>query len=118
MKFVHDRSEEFTQKPSDSRFTCGPVNQENSQVTEKTGTICASKIPLARHGHCDVYFGARETVGGSSVSSGCWGEDSDHKKWMGADTPTFAPIRFLFLQLSFHRLKFLPVGRVLESFLC
>src|SRR6266849_8373787 len=54
------------------------------------------EFPLARHGHCDVYFGARETVGGSSVSSGCWGEDSDHKKWMGPDTPTFAPIRYLF----------------------
>ena len=28
--------------------------------------------------------GQEETVGESSVSSGCWGEDSDHKKWMGA----------------------------------
>ena len=39
---------------------------------------CAKKITIARHKCCDVYCGARETVGGSSVSSGCWGEDSNH----------------------------------------
>jgi hypothetical protein len=38
------------------------------------------KNTLARHRRCDVYCGARETVGGSSVSSGCWGEDSNHEK--------------------------------------
>jgi len=37
------------------------------------------KISIARHKCCDVYCGARETVGGSSVSSGCWGEDSNHE---------------------------------------
>src|SRR2546425_9939564 len=95
-----------------------PDSMELLRSREKQRPSRIQEFPLARHGHCDVYFGARETVGGSSVSSGCWGEDSDHEKWMGADTPTFAPIRFLFLQLSFHRLKFLPVGRVLESFLC
>ncbi len=39
----------------------------------------AKAIILARHKRCDVYCGARETVGGSSVSSGCWGEDSNHE---------------------------------------
>jgi hypothetical protein len=38
-----------------------------------------AKISIARHERCDVYCGARETVGGSSVSSGCWGEDSNHE---------------------------------------
>jgi hypothetical protein len=50
---------------------------------------------LARHSHCDVYCGARETVGGSSVSSGCWGEDSNHEYGWARRTPTYvAPIRF------------------------
>ena len=50
---------------------------------------------LARHARCDVYCGARETVGESSVSSGCWGEDSDHEYGWARRTPTFvAPIRF------------------------
>jgi hypothetical protein len=50
---------------------------------------------LARHRRCDVYCGARETVGESSVSSGCWGEDSDHKNGWARRTPTYvAPIRF------------------------
>jgi hypothetical protein len=53
------------------------------------------KNPLARHGRCDVYCGARETVGGSSVSSGCWGEDSNHEYGWARRTPTYvAPIRF------------------------
>jgi hypothetical protein len=53
------------------------------------------KRPLARHKRCDVYCGARETVGESSVSSGCWGEDSDHEYGWARRTPTFvAPIRF------------------------
>lgn len=52
-------------------------------------------MALARHTCCDVYCGARETVGGSSVSSGCWGEDSDHEYGWARRTPTFvAPIRF------------------------
>ena len=50
---------------------------------------------IARHNRCDVYCGARETVGESSVSSGCWGEDSDHKNGWARRTPTYvAPIRF------------------------
>src|SRR5260370_482476 len=53
------------------------------------------KKPLARHGRCDVYCGARETVGESSVSSGCWGEDSNHEYGWARRTPTYvAPIRF------------------------
>jgi len=40
--------------------------------------------------------GQEETVGESSVSSGCWGEDSDHKYGWTRPTPTFvASIRFL-----------------------
>jgi len=40
--------------------------------------------------------GQEETVGESSVSSGCWGEDSDHKYGWTRRTPTFvASIRFL-----------------------
>ena len=39
--------------------------------------------------------GQEETVGESSVSSGCWGEDSDHEYGWARRTPTFvAPIRF------------------------
>ena len=53
------------------------------------------KNSLARHRHCDVYCGARETVGESSVSSGCWGEDSNHEYGWARRTPTYvAPIRF------------------------
>ena len=40
--------------------------------------------------------GQEETVGESSVSSGCWGEDSDHTYGWARRTPTFvALIRFL-----------------------
>jgi hypothetical protein len=54
-----------------------------------------TKKVLARHSRCDVYCGARETVGGSSVSSGCWGEDSNHEYGWARRTPTYvAPIRF------------------------
>jgi 3-dehydroquinate synthase len=60
--------------------------------------IQVPKKPLARHGRCDVYCGARETVGGSSVSSGCWGEDSNHEYGWARRTPTYvAPIRFCVL---------------------
>src|SRR6476646_3960918 len=60
----------------------------------------SSKNPLARHKRCDVYCGARETVGGSSVSSGCWGEDSNHEYGWARRTPTYvAPIRFSSQQL-------------------
>ena len=39
--------------------------------------------------------GQEETVGESSVSCGCWGEDSDHEYGWARRTPTFvAPIRF------------------------
>lgn len=39
--------------------------------------------------------GQEETVGESSVSSGCWGEDSDHEYGWARRTPTYvAPIRF------------------------
>jgi hypothetical protein len=45
--------------------------------------------------------GQEETVGESSVSSGCWGEDSDHKYGWARRTPTFvAPIRFF--KRTFH----------------
>ncbi len=68
------------------------------------------KKALARHTRCDVYCGARETVGGSSVSSGCWGEDSNHEYGWARRTPTYvAPIRFSSLWIRFlprmHRLK-------------
>ncbi|MDQ3666205.1 MAG: hypothetical protein M3410_06335, partial [Acidobacteriota bacterium] len=49
---------------------------------------------------CDVYCGARETVGESIVSSGCWGEDSDHEYGWARRTPTYvAPIRFFWASL-------------------
>jgi hypothetical protein len=48
--------------------------------------------------------GQEETVGESSVSSGCWGEDSDHKYGWARRTPTFvAPIRF------YHTFQFQPI---------
>jgi len=48
--------------------------------------------------------GQEETVGESSVSSGCWGEDSDHKYGWARRTPTFvAPIRF------YHTFLFHPI---------
>src|SRR6185503_9217843 len=55
-----------------------------------------------------VYCGARETVGGSSVSSGCWGEDSNHEYGWARRTPTYvAPIRFLSKEniAPMHRLE-------------
>src|SRR3982750_3513504 len=56
----------------------------------------SEKLFLAWHRHCDVYYGARETVGGSSVSSGCWGEDSNHEYgWGGGPPPDVAPLPFL-----------------------
>src|SRR5215217_203388 len=68
------------------------VNGLSSWVTKKT---------VARHRRCDVYCGARETVGGSSVSSGCWGEDSNHEYGWARRTPTYvAPIRFLQVMTS------------------
>src|SRR5215213_5058814 len=58
------------------------------------------KKTVARHGRCDVYCGERETVGGSSVSSGCWGEDSNHEYGWARRTPTYvAPIRFLYTRI-------------------
>ena len=44
----------------------------------------------------DVYCGARETVGGSSVSSGCWGEDSNHEYGWARRTPTSCRAHSLF----------------------
>ena len=47
--------------------------------------------------------GQEETVGESSVSSGCWGEDSDHKYGWARRTPTFvAPIRFFDYTIHFQ----------------
>ena len=47
-------------------------------------------------------MGQEETVGESSVSSGCWGEDSDHKYGWARRTPTFvAPIRFFITPSDF-----------------
>jgi len=77
--------------------------------------------------------GQEETVGESSVSSGCWGEDSDHEYGWARRTPTFvAPIRFFcwlfnpilteknsgrviecrLLGLQLMNKKMLPAGRV------
>src|SRR6185369_8979312 len=65
-----------------------------SQQTRRSS--CLEKKALARHSRCGVYCGARETVGGSSVSSGCWGEDSNHEYGWARRTPTYvAPIRYL-----------------------
>src|SRR4030095_371579 len=62
---------------------------------QTSGSVSLAKNLLARHRRCDVYCGARETVGGSSVSSGCWGEDSHHEYGWARRTPTYvAPIRF------------------------
>jgi hypothetical protein len=54
-----------------------------------------AEFVLARHEHCEVYFGARETVGESSVSSGCWGEDSDHEYEWARALPRLRPFAFL-----------------------
>ena len=52
---------------------------EDAKLLKREDSGAAQKLPLAWHEHCGVYCGARETVGGSSVSSGCWGEDSNHE---------------------------------------
>jgi len=58
--------------------------------------------------------GQEETVGESSVSSGCWGEDSDHEYGWARRTPTFvAPIRFFPLHFSIP-VQLLKSGRMLE----
>src|SRR5688500_4078509 len=79
-------------------------------LAEQTAhSIPLNKNPLARHSRCGVYCGARETVGGSSVSSGCWGEDSNHEYGWARRTPTYvAPIRYL------NGLLLLPQMRRLE----
>jgi hypothetical protein len=57
--------------------------------------------------------GQEETVGESSVSSGCWGEDSDHKYEWARRTPTFvAPIRIFWH--SPVQFKFVKIHRMLE----
>jgi hypothetical protein len=79
---------------------------------QTSGSVSLAKNLLARHRRCDVYCGARETVGGSSVSSGCWGEDSNHEYGWARRTPTYvAPIRF-----SSDSLRCDPLKTV-ESFL-
>jgi hypothetical protein len=66
----------------------------SSENPKKNGPDLSSNFPLARHERCDVYFGARETVGGSSVSSGCWGEDSNHEYEWARTLPRSRPFAF------------------------
>src|SRR4030095_17214679 len=62
---------------------------------QTSGSVSLAKNLLARHRRCDVYCGARETVGGSSVSSGCWGEDSNHEYgWGGGTAPLVIALLF------------------------
>src|SRR6266404_2854352 len=62
----------------------------------------AKAIILARHKRCDVYCGARETVGGSSVSSGCWGEDSNHENEWALRPPRCSAHSLFFERLHFQ----------------
>ena len=64
------------------------LNNLNSEMNSR-GQI-PQDLLLARHSRCDVYCGARETVGESSVSSGCWGEDSNHENEWARHTPTLS----------------------------
>jgi hypothetical protein len=106
--FVAFDRKNFTRKPGNNYTLNGqsrtpffvhfPKNYLESPQINTSRFV--NKNSLARHARCDVYCGARETVGESSVSSGCWGEDSDHEYGWARRTPTFvAPIRFL-MQLS------------------
>ena len=58
--------------------------------------VCSLNKSLLQGMRLAMYIvGQEETVGESSVSSGCWGEDSDHEYEWARRTPTFvAPIRF------------------------
>ena len=79
------------------------IDRQKSLSQQTRGSDLQKKKALARHRRCGVYCGARETVGGSSVSSGCWGEDSNHEYGWARRTPTYvAPIRFLKLATN-HR---------------
>lgn len=71
---------------------------------------------LAWHKRCGVYCGARETVGGSSVSSGCWGEDSDHEYEQARHTPTLLRL-FAYLNVSAPLINFILAqsGIVIQS---
>src|SRR5215203_4841181 len=82
------------------------IDRQKSLSQQTRGSDLKNKNPLARHRRCGVYCGARETVGGSSVSSGCWGEDSNHEYGWARRTPTYvAPIRFLHVMSPMHRLE-------------
>ena len=79
-------------------------------VEGKVARWSCHENPLARHRRCDVYCGARETVGESSVSSGCWGEDSNHEYGWARRTPTYvAPIRFFAPAFAALKFKIHPV---------
>jgi hypothetical protein len=69
---------------------------------QKAEFPCVSRckeVISPRHGCCEVHCGARETVGGSSVSSGCWGEDSNHENERALRHPR-CNARSLFCELS------------------
>jgi hypothetical protein len=83
----------FLTTESLSIFALDLLPCENDRKSK--GSISLNKT-LLRGTRLAMYIvGQEETVGESSVSSGCWGEDSDHKYEWARRTPTFvAPIRF------------------------
>src|SRR5258705_3585602 len=86
VKFLHgDQGKIYT------RYAIGKVRDRGPFLFHSVNKAppVSSKNSLARHRRCDVYCGARETVGGSSVSSGCWGEDSNHEYGWARRTPTY-----------------------------
>ena len=73
----------------------GPINGPIG-ILGNPRAVCSLNKSLLQGMRLAMYIvGQEETVGESSVSSGCWGEDSDHEYGWARRTPTFvAPIRF------------------------
>ena len=67
----------------------------------------AKKLCLHGIGVAVYIAGQEETVGGSSVSSGCWGEDSDHKYEQARYTSTLSRL-FAYLNISAAFADFIP----------
>ncbi len=53
---------------------------ETKNLSKFSNFITVNSVNLAGTRVAMYIVGQEETVGESSVSSGCWGEDSDHKK--------------------------------------
>jgi hypothetical protein len=102
MKFVHGNLYRiYIVEPTSGAGLLCRADRSSKNLKKKQEGTKLFQFLLARHKPCDVYFGARETVGESSVSSGCWGEDSDHEYEWARTLPRSRPFAFLIWMLFF-----------------